>query len=155
MTYPAGVDISDVADRYEGDLGKFRASYVETLIADAQAVIEAQLPEVVGRLSTGFLSPQMYVKTVAAMVLRVIRNPDGFTYQSAGDSSVSVSVTTSPGEIALTPNDRASLVADSSVRAIGTVGQGIDRGWSGGASPWLYRRGLSPDYPVTYGGGWR
>ena len=131
MAYPADpVDVSNVADRYEGDLGKFRSTYVETLIADAQAAISSQLPEVAGYLAAGTLSAQMYVKTVAAMVLRVIRNPQGFIYQTAGDSAVSLSPQSDPGEVVLTASDRTSLVGSGAVAAFGTASIGLDRGWS-------------------------
>lgn len=126
---------SDVADRFEGDLfAKFRPDYVDTLIGDAEALIAGKPavgPVAARRLAEGTLTRRQYVMVVCRMVLRVIRNPDGYTVQSVGDSTLTVSVRVASGELVVTDDDIADLLSPPpGAMMAGTVGVGVDAGWA-------------------------
>lgn len=127
------VTVEDVQNRYEGDLGtRFQEKYLMEKIADAQDLIDSRLPSVAGRLAGGSLTTRTYKRVVSDVVLRVLRNPEGFTSESEGGVSYSRSAVVSSGNLWLTAQDVADLTGrQSSSYGPGTVGVGVQAGWAG------------------------
>lgn len=124
------VDVSEVTSRAEPDLniGDFDSAYIAVKIADAEAIIEAELPIVATRLESGALKTQLYNSVVADMVLRVLRNPEGYTYRTAGDESASASGIAAAGQIVIDENSSRRLtgVIDGAMPSTSMIGGG---GW--------------------------
>ncbi len=104
--------VNDVAARYEGVLDETRRDWVEVLIADAENVLRDELPGLPARLSDGRTSTETVIRVVAGMVLSVLRNPSGYTQQTAGEFSYSYAgnPNTAGGVLRLSAQDRRALI---------------------------------------------
>lgn len=108
---------SDVTARYTGPL-TLDPTKTETLIGDAGVVLRAVVLDLDARLADGRTSVAAVRIVVVRMVLRVLRNPDGFKNEQGGDYGYSVDTEVSSGRLFLTRDDLALL----GIRSVGKVG---------------------------------
>lgn len=71
---------SDVTDRWVGNDAPTDETLVESLIADAEAVVLAEYPAIQARIDAGTLPLNLVKMVVVRMVSRVLRNPENLTY---------------------------------------------------------------------------
>lgn len=79
-TVGLSVTTGDVEDRWRPLTG-VETTVAGTLLGDAEAMVAARFPTV----ST--IDVTLYRAVIVAMVVRILRNPDGFTQESVGDWS--------------------------------------------------------------------
>ncbi|WP_413600846.1 Gp19/Gp15/Gp42 family protein [Curtobacterium sp. Curtsp57] len=100
------VEYDDVANRYEGDLGRFEKPFVETQIADAVDYADARWgPFITQRLLSGVLTSGLYKRIIADAVLRVLRNPQGLASEGDGGYTYSTRATVASGNLWFTNDD--------------------------------------------------
>lgn len=118
---------ADVTDRYTGPLVLDPAK-TETLIGDAGVVLRSPqyVPDLDARLADGRTSAAAVRIVVVRMVLRVLRNPEGFKNEQAGDYGYSVDTAVASGRLFLTADDLALLGLGSRSRRLGTMKIGSD-----------------------------
>lgn len=130
----ASMTVDKLKERYEGDLTvRFSDTYLQVKIEDAEELIAGDHPTVAGRLASGVLSQNNYQRIVAAIVFRVIRNPDGLTSESEGGVSVGRNLNVASGDMWITDKEIATLtgVKPSASRSLpGTASIGVDAGWA-------------------------
>lgn len=104
------VSAEDVAARYDGQLPD--GDWVATLVTDAEQVIRDEIPGLDARVADGRIAVDTLKRVVAGMVLDVVRNPHGYTSQTAGEFSVSFAGGQTPtgGRLRLSGADRRALV---------------------------------------------
>lgn len=104
------VTVQDVADRYDGQLPN--GQWVTTLVSDAEQVLRDEIPSLSARVDDGRVSLDTLKRVVAGMVLDVVRNPSGYTSQTAGEFSYSYGGGQTPtgGRLRLSGPDRRALV---------------------------------------------
>lgn len=104
------VTVDDVAARYDGQLPG--GDWVATLITDAEQVLRDEIAAFDLRVTDGRISVETVKRVVAGMVLDVVRNPHGYTAQTAGEFSVSYAGGQAPtgGRLRLSGPDRRALV---------------------------------------------
>lgn len=130
----ASMDVSELKDRYEGDLSlRYRDEYLQVKIEDAEALIAGDHPTVAARLVSGDLLPQNYNRVVSNMVLRVIRNPDGFLSESEGGVGITRNAAVASGDMWITDREIFTLTGIMPQKAgstlPGTASIGLDTGW--------------------------
>lgn len=103
------VTVQDVQDRYDGTL----PVTVQATLEDAEAIIMATVPQTARRLATGRLAWQVFLHVVCDMVLRVVRNPDGFNSEGDGSYNFSRNAAVASGNLWLTANDMELLTGDT------------------------------------------
>lgn len=115
------VTAQDVAARYDGQLPA--GEWVATLVNDAEQVIRDEVPGLDARVADGRVSVDTLKRVVAAMVLDVVRNPAGFTSQTAGEFSYSYGGGKTPagGRLQLSGADRRALVGRPRARTLPDV----------------------------------
>lgn len=59
----------------------------QSLLDDAWTILQARVPGLAARLDAATLDPELVVAVESAMVLRVLRNPDGKRQESIDDYS--------------------------------------------------------------------
>lgn len=126
------VEFADVQERYSGgDLTlEFDAKYLENQVADAVDYADTEWSALIeSRLTTGALTERRYKRIIADAVLRVIRNPDGFTTEGDGTYSYGKRADVASGSLFFSPRDIAHLTGIMGTSMPGTVGIGLDRGW--------------------------
>jgi hypothetical protein len=110
------VTFEDVQARYEQDIPAEQVEYVDALIGEAETLLTARVPGLADRITAGSIDVEVVGVVVKRAVLRVLRNPDGYTSEQAGDYSYRVSAAVASGHLDYTPADLA-LVQGESVRA--------------------------------------
>jgi len=129
----ASVTAEDVAKRYEGDLlSEFREEYVNTQITDAVALADAHWRDrIIARLASGELALAVYQRVISNAVLRVLRNPEGYTSENEGGYGNSRRVVVASGDLWFTAEEAEQLsgIVEGSLPP-GTVSLGLDRGWA-------------------------
>ncbi|WP_382307287.1 hypothetical protein [Herbiconiux sp. UC225_62] len=129
----ASVQVSpdDVAARYEGDLlSEFTEAYITQQIADAVDKADARWgAQIESRLSSGALTANLYKRAIANAVLRVARNPDGFTSENDGTYGYGKRAEVASGALNFTQDDIDDLIGAQSSGLPGTFSLGLDRGW--------------------------
>jgi hypothetical protein len=84
----ATVEVAEIVNRYQ-TLNPAEAATVPTMIQDAQDMLEQAAEEL------GYAAPEpseerrirTYIRIVATMVIRVLRNPDGYLSEAGDDYS--------------------------------------------------------------------
>ncbi len=82
-------DVSDVANRYEGEIPESRRNWIATLLEDAESVLYSEVPGLDARVADGRTSVDTVRRVECSMVLPVLRNPSGYASQTAGEFSYS------------------------------------------------------------------
>lgn len=100
--------VSDVADRWR-PLSSDEQQVAQALLADAWAILTTRLPELESRMATGVPSEQLVTSVVTAMVLRVLKNPEGKREESIDDYSWTRDKALSGGELYVTAGELSLL----------------------------------------------
>lgn len=104
-------EVDDVAARYENELATSRREWVATLLDDAESVIYSEIPGLDARVESGRVSEATVRRVECSMVLSVLRNPSGYSSQTAGEFSYSFQGGGSPGgRLVLSAADRRALL---------------------------------------------
>lgn len=121
----------DVAARYDGDLlSEFDSTYIQTQIEDAVDYAGSRWSDAMNsRQAAGLLTDNLYKRTIANAVLRVIRNPGGLASEGEGGYNYSTRADVASGSLGFTPDDIANLTGVDLVTIPGTIGIGLDYGW--------------------------
>jgi hypothetical protein len=125
------VIVDDVKNRYEGDISVFDPTYVETQIQDAvDHALSRWRAEITSRLASGELTPNLYKRVIANAVLRVIRNPQGFSNENDGGYGYGLRATVASGDMWFTDDDIESLAGPQNKTVPRTIRLGVERGWA-------------------------
>lgn len=88
-------------------------TYVEYLIDKAERLVRDKVPNLNDRIMAGCPSEETVSDVVVDMVLRLLRNPEGLSSESAGDYSYQRNAATGEGRITLRPDELARLLCNS------------------------------------------
>lgn len=86
----------------------------EALIDDAWAVLLATVPDIDARMMAGTASRELVISVVSAMVLRVLRNPNGVRSWSVDDYSETRDNSVAAGSLYVSPDEVALLTGRAS-----------------------------------------
>lgn len=106
------VVVEDLEARFRPLTDAAERATAEALLADAWAIALTQAPTLEQRLSSGALDPAVAVAVISAVVLRVLRNPDGIRTWSVDDYSQTRDATVAGGALYLS-EDELRLLAPS------------------------------------------
>jgi hypothetical protein len=124
------VGIDDVETRYEGDITVFDSDYVEAQIQDAvDFALSRWRAEITSRLASGDLTQNLYKRIIANAVLRVIRNPQGFSNENDGGYGYGLRATVASGDMWFTDDDIESLAGPRNKTVPRSIRLGVERGW--------------------------
>src|SRR5699024_5282641 len=101
--------VDDIKDRYiGGDLPASDAE-IQVLIDDAEDIIRREVPNIEDLTDSGEIPENRVRRIVAKMVIRVLRNPDGYRSTNLTSGPFSQGYTwagDNPGELTLTDEDQ-------------------------------------------------
>lgn len=116
---------TDVQNRLGRDLTPTETTIATALLADAEAELRSRVPLLQERLDSGLLDPALVVRVLCAMVLRVLRNPEGLRQQSESiddyTRSWTVDSARSAGALYLDPSEIELLLPAPAGLRVGTV----------------------------------
>lgn len=105
---PNPATVNDVAARWR-PLSDQENNNAEAFLTDAWATILARRPSIDTDITAGTISLENVVKVVCAMVLRVLKNPDGFDQEQIDDWMGRRSALTASGLMTITPEELADI----------------------------------------------
>ena len=104
--------VDDVKTRYiGGDLPASDAE-IQVLVDDAEDIVLREIPDIVDLVASGEIPEARVRRVVAKMVIRVLRNPDGYRSTNLTSGPFSQGYTwagDNPGELTLTDEDKDEL----------------------------------------------
>ncbi len=125
------VALHDVEVRYEGDITAFDPAYVQTQIQDAvDHALSRWRAEITSRLASGDLTENLYKRVISNAVLRVIRNPEGYSNENDGGYGYGLRPTVASGDMWFTDDDIESLAGPQGISIPRTFRLGVERGWA-------------------------
>lgn len=104
-------------------------AYVQALLDDAELLIKSKIPDLDTRVATGDILVDLVVMVEANMVMRVIRNPDGFVQETDGNYSYSISYAVASGLLEVTDKEWGLLGLQT---GIGLISMRTNVPWIGG-----------------------
>jgi hypothetical protein len=109
---------SDVEARLGRELDSSETTIVNTRLGDAELLIKSRAKDLDARIEAGSLDQALVVMVEAEMVLRLIKNPDGFVQESDGNYSYMISSAVASGRLELLPDEWALLGVSSGMFTI-------------------------------------
>lgn len=97
--------VEDVESRFTRELTDEERTLVQSRLEDVEAVILTRIPDLDEKVASGALNEQVIVMVESEAVLRVLRNPEGFSQETDGNYSYSMSATNAPGRILILPEE--------------------------------------------------
>jgi len=115
MTYALLTDVSVRLGRTISDADGI--AQINAWIADAERIILRRIPDIATRIADGRITSDDVVAIEAQAVLRKVKNPDGYTYESIDDYRHGLNDAMSKGEIFITDDDWEILLYDPALAA--------------------------------------
>lgn len=137
--------LADLEARWR-PLADSEKSNAQALLDDAWAIANAQVPLLNSSLDGGNVSPEVVRAVVSAMVIRVLRNPDGVRTWSVDDYSQTRDNSVSAGALYLSPDELALIGA--------SIGQRRRRAFSIAPGGGEVHHSRGAEWPHDYGCGY-
>ena len=105
--------VDDIKDRYIGGDLPATDGEIQVLIDDAEDIIRREIPDIEELIDSGEVPENRVRRIVAKMVIRVLRNPDGYRSTNLTSGPFSQGYTwagDNPGELTLTDEDKDDLM---------------------------------------------
>lgn len=128
---------ADVNARLVGrNLDDEESAVVATRLDDAEELIRDRIPDLDHRIASGEIRERLLVMTEAEAVLRLIRNPDGYSQETDGNYSYSLSAAVASGRLEITQEEWSRLGVRSGTGYVHTAIASAQRyevvPWTGG-----------------------
>lgn len=122
---PNPATVTDIEDRWRS-LSDDEKVVAHTFLDDAWWLLTSRLPSLESNQTAGTVSDRNVVRVLASMVIRVLRNPEGYEDEALDDWRGRRSALTSSGVLHLTADEAASLTPGGfrSVRSVRLVTHG-------------------------------
>jgi hypothetical protein len=101
--------VADVEARLGRPLEAGETTIVETRLNDVELLIRSRIPDLDARVANGTLDVEVVIMVEAEAVLRLIRNPEGYTAETDGNYSYQISVKVASGRIDILSSEWALL----------------------------------------------
>lgn len=105
---PNPATVVDVEQRFR-PLTPSETTVASTLLGDAWEMLLGRRPNLEADIASGSISEATVVRVLANMVVRVLRNPDGFLQESIDDYTYRRDAVMSTGLLHLTPDELADI----------------------------------------------
>lgn len=100
---------TDVEARLGRTLDTSEQQIVTTRLNDVELMIRYRIPDLDTKVSTGVIDPALVVMVECDAILRLIRNPEGFTAETDGNYSYQISKEVASGKLDVLPGEWALL----------------------------------------------
>ena len=100
---------ADVEARLGRSLDPSETTIVNTRLADVEILIRNRIRDLDTQISTGAIDVESVIMIEAEAVLRLIRNPEGYTAETDGNYSYQISVRVASGRLDILPEEWSLL----------------------------------------------
>lgn len=94
---------ADVEARLGRELDPEETVLVQTRLNDVELIIKSRIPDLDAKIASGAISEEVVVMIESEAVLRLIRNPDGYTAETDGNYSYQISTQVASGRLEILP----------------------------------------------------
>lgn len=101
--------VADVEARLGRTLDASESQIVSTRLNDVELMIRHRIPDLDTKVSTGEIDPAVVVMVECEAILRLIRNPEGFTAETDGNYSYQISAQVASGRLDILSGEWALL----------------------------------------------
>lgn len=101
--------VSDVEARLGRTLDPSESQIVTTRLNDVELMIRHRIPDLDTKVSLGVIDPAMVVMVECDAILRLVRNPEGYTAETDGNYSYQISVEVASGRLDILSGEWALL----------------------------------------------
>lgn len=109
---------SDVQDRLGRPLTDDETTQVEALLNDAEVLIKTKVPDLEDQVTAGDLDEAIVVMIEANAVVRLIRNPNGYTSETDGSYSYQINWRLASGSLQILDSEWSLLGVSAGVFVI-------------------------------------
>ena len=100
---------TDVQARLGRTLDTSETQVVQARLNDAELIIRSRITDLDQKIIDGVILEAAVVMVEAEMVLRLVRNPDGYTSETDGNYTYQLSTEVASGRLSVMPNEWALL----------------------------------------------
>lgn len=100
---------ADVEARLGRTLDSSESQIVNARLADAELIIKSRIPDLSTKITDGVITTEEVVMVEADMVLRLIRNPEGYSQETDGNYSYTLHSDIASGRLVVLPHEWALL----------------------------------------------
>lgn len=101
--------VADVEARLGRTLDSSESQIVTTRLSDIELMIRHRIPDLDTKVSLGTIDPQIVVMVECDAILRLVRNPEGYTAETDGNYSYQISVEVASGKLDILSGEWALL----------------------------------------------
>lgn len=105
----AYASVTDVEARLGRTLESSESQIVTTRLNDVELMIRHRIPDLDTKVSTGVIDPALIVMVECDAILRLVRNPDGYTAETDGNYSYQISKEVASGRLDILSGEWALL----------------------------------------------
>ena len=129
----AYASVEDVEVRLGRELSPEEEQLVQVRLNDVENIIRVRIPDLDDLITEGKLDVDIVIMVEAEAVLRLIRNPEGYTSEVDGNYSYQISQRVASGKLEILDSEWALLGISSGVFVITPV---FERALREGCPPW-------------------
>ena len=122
--------VDDVAARWGREPSDSEAALIEIRLGDVERMILLRIPDLAQRIKTGRVTRADVVQVEAEVVLRLMRNPQGFISETDGDYSYQIAKELSTGRLSILDDEWDALGYKRSGMSI-LIPEPMVEGWEG------------------------
>jgi hypothetical protein len=109
---------ADVAERLGRELDAAETALVASRLDDAEELIFQRIPDLTQKIAAGTIRQRLVVMVECEAVMRLIRNPEGYTSETDGNYSYSISHRVASGRLEILSDEWAMLGIRSGVAVL-------------------------------------
>lgn len=95
----------DVSVRWARTPSNEEADLIAIRLDDVERIIRRKIPDIDDRILSGDLDIEDVIRVESDVVLRMVRNPEGFVSETDGNYTYQLAHNTSPGSLSLLPEE--------------------------------------------------
>ena len=100
---------ADVEARLGRTLDASETQIVQARLADSELLIKSRIPDLADKILDGTILQEAVVMVESDMVLRLVRNPDGYSQETDGNYSYTLHSEIASGRLSVLPHEWALL----------------------------------------------
>lgn len=108
----------DVAARLGRELDTDEETLVEARLGDVELILKSRIPDLDDKATESAFYEAVVVLVESEAVLRLIRNPDGYTQETDGNYSYTISRAVASGKLEILPEEWSLLGYRASMRVL-------------------------------------